>query len=182
MQHTILGNQLSQYRNTITPILFNKIIVNISDFDKTIWYIIGTSIMQNLFIYSVSVKWGITDDGLLIGDFIYHSDSYNQPHIKLEEIQIDTQLILKDDKRFLIITKLANEIYKQYSRVIHVTDDGIWLAHDRDFKLQDSIENSIEEKDLSWKFIKQDIILENNMVYDDITYSCIGRRSIHSAK
>lgn len=173
MQNTILGNQLSQYRDNCIPILFNKIIVNISDYDKQIWHMIGTSIMQNLFIYSGTVNWAISEDGLVIGEFLYPFNAYNQPHRKLKNIQIDTQLIWKDRKRFLIITKLANEFYKQYSRVIHVTDDGIWLAPDRDFELQDLIENSIEEKDLAWKFIKQDFILENKMEYDDKMYKLL---------
>ena len=151
MTKTILANHLScSYRDYPTK-LFNRIIIKIADFDKNLWYMIGLSIMQELFIYSGSVEWDVTDDGVVIGNFTNPFSAYTEHHIKMNDIYIDTQLIWKNEKRFLIITKKANELHEQYTRVLHVTDDGIWLASDRDLELQDSIEDSIKEKQIDWK-------------------------------
>ncbi len=138
MQHSILANQLSRYRDCIPFIHFNQIQVNVADFDPNLWHTLGLGIMQNLYFGSGSVDYNISDKGLIIGKFSKPSIQNQNEYVVIENLQVDTKLVRYNEGVFLVIVKcLSND--KPYCHVLHVTEDGMWLAPNRNYELEDTI-------------------------------------------
>ena len=173
---SILGNHLSKYRDCIPRLHFDRISINVADFDPNLWHTLALSIMQNLFYHSGAVDWGVCDDGTIIGEFAHVGDVIEV--CEIQNVYVDAKLIRRDGKTFLVIVKGHLDPATRYKRVLHVTHDGMWLAPDRDVDLEDAIENTMDV-DKRWNNAKgaPPPKIRVRLEYDDQLYEILSQRN-----
>ena len=157
---SILANKLENiFCGRLDSTKYDKVIIDISDFDPDTWQQLAEGIVYYHYIGSGTAKWYLTDTGIIVILFEYWTNRLVKGDVALVHAGLFDQV--------LTIHIKANKPMHKYISKLGVTKDGMWLDFPRRYY------DDPDDDNVTFDWSEMDafvLVPTNNNVYNTIVY------------